>query len=359
MSIHVEHICKRYGSYLAIDDVSFDVETGQLVALLGPSGGGKSTLLRIISGLDPADSGSVRFEGEAVDHLDARSRRVGFVFQHYALFRHMNVFENVEFGLRVKGVRKEIRRARSEELLNLVGLEGTGSRYPDQLSGGQRQRVALARALAPEPRLLLLDEPFAAIDAKVREELRRWLRQLHDKVHVTSIIVTHDQHEAFSIADRIVVIQKGRLEQVGSPLEILERPRTEFVARFLGDVNVFEAKVKNGVAVVGPLRVPIANSVDDETVRLVVRSYDLKLWREDPGVAVVRRVVPLGDRVRVEAELDGITSMHAQFPRRSSLLKGVIPGCRVAVEVTSAQAFTSGGITAWAGTAPYVKTEGT
>jgi sulfate transport system ATP-binding protein len=339
MQIRVENLCKRFGDFVAVDDVSFEVERNSLVALLGPSGSGKSTILRILAGLESADSGSVFFDGEPATDLHARVRSVGFVFQHYALFRHMTIEDNVAFGLDVRKVPKAVARKRAHELLDLVGLGGLGKRYPAQLSGGQRQRVALARALAPEPKLLLLDEPFGAVDAKVREELRQWLRRLHDEVGVTSIFVTHDQDEAFSVSDRVLVIHRGRVEQLGSPTEILDEPETEFVARFVGEVTVFPARVEGGHAVAGALRAPIEAPRDAEQVKLVVRSYDLKFWREDPGIASVQRVVTLGDRVRVYAVVDGAGPIVAQFPRRSSLLRGVEPGCRIQVEVTKARAY--------------------
>jgi sulfate transport system ATP-binding protein len=339
MQIRVEHLCKRFGDFVAVDDVSFEVETNSLVALLGPSGSGKSTILRILAGLESADSGAVFFDGEPATDLHARTRSVGFVFQHYALFRHMTVEDNVAFGLDVRKVPKAVARKRAHELLDLTGLGGLGKRYPAQLSGGQRQRVALARALAPEPKLLLLDEPFGAVDAKVREELRQWLRRLHDEVGVTSIFVTHDQDEAFSVSDRVLVIHRGRVEQLGSPTEILDEPETEFVARFVGEVTVFPARVEHGHAIAGALRVPITTPAGADQVKLVVRAYDLKFWREDPGVATVQRVVTLGDRVRVYAVIDGAGPIVAQFPRRSSLLRGVEPGCRIQVEVTKARTY--------------------
>jgi sulfate/thiosulfate transport system ATP-binding protein len=339
MAISVEHLTKRFGTFTAADDVSFDVRSGELVALLGPSGGGKSTILRIIAGLETPDGGIVRFDGERVEHLHARARKVGFVFQHYALFRHMTVAENIAFGLTVRGQARTQCQRRVEELLQLMGLQGLGNRVPAQLSGGQRQRVALARALAPQPRLLLLDEPFAAIDAKVREELRQWLRRLHDEMHVTSIFVTHDQHEAFTLADRVVLINAGRVEQTGPPVEILDDPQTEFVARFVGEVNVLEGVVRHGQAIVGDLHVPVNGIEHGSGVRLIVRAYDLKFWRSADGVATVRRVLPLGDRVKVEAGIDGAGSLFAQFPRRSSLLRGIEPGCRIAVEVTRSRAY--------------------
>jgi sulfate transport system ATP-binding protein len=337
VSISVERLTKRFATFKAVDDVSFSVAGGELVALLGPSGGGKSTILRIIAGLEKADSGTVSIEAERVEHLDARMRNVGFVFQHYALFRHMNVRENVGFGLDAAGVKSAEREARVNELLALIQLDGFGDRMPSQLSGGQRQRVALARALAPKPRLLLLDEPFAAIDAKVRHELRSWLRALHDETHMTSVFVTHDQDEAFALADRVIILNHGRLEQEGTPTELMDAPATEFVARFIGDANSLEAGVRNGEAVIGALRIPAQHLPNGAKARVVVRAYEIKLWRADEDdVARVRRVTALGDRVRVDVQLDGAGSMFAHFPRRSSLLEGIEPGCRVAVEITRA-----------------------
>ena len=349
MKIRVEHLCKRFGSFAAVDDVSFEVESGSLVALLGPSGSGKSTILRILAGLETADSGAVWFGDDDATRVHPRDRSIGFVFQHYALFRHLTVAKNVAFGLDVRGVPKDVSARRVRELLGLVGLAGLEDRHPAQLSGGQRQRVALARALAPEPRLLLLDEPFGAVDAQVREELRAWLRRLHDEVGVTSIFVTHDQDEAFSVADRVVVIHRGRLEQSGAPVEILDSPASAFVAGFVGEVNVFSAVVADGVATAGALTAAVGAGAVAGPAQLVVRSYDLKLWRADPGVATVERVVTLGDRVRVEAMVDGAGPLVARFPRRSSLLRGVEPGCRVAIEVTTARVWPVGGA---AGSAP-------
>lgn len=342
MGIRVESLVKSFGGVRVVDEVSFEVRPGELVALLGPSGGGKSTVLRMIAGLESADAGAVWLDGERVDHLHARERQVGFVFQHYALFRHMSVAANIAFGLSVRGAPAAEQAERVQTLLDVMGLRGLGDRLPSQLSGGQRQRVALARALAPRPKLLLLDEPFGAVDAKVREELRRWLRKLHDEVHTTSIFVTHDQEEAFAIADRVLIISQGRLEQAGSPVDILDKPATEFVARFVGDVNVLSGVVREGRVRVGSL----AASVDDPPpegapVHMVVRSYDLKFWVDEAhGVATVRRVTTLGDRVRVEATLDEVGApIFAQFPRRSSLLHGVEAGSRIMVEVTHARAW--------------------
>jgi len=248
MSIEVRNLTKSFGSFAALRDVSFTVHSGELVALLGPSGSGKTTLLRVIAGLEAPDTGSVLFDGDDATKRDPRERGVGFVFQHYALFRHMSVFENVAFGLRVRPrdqrpSEDEITR-RVHELLGLVQLDYLGDRYPSQLSGGQRQRVALARALAVEPRVLLLDEPFGALDAKVRQELRRWLRRLHQEIHLTSVFVTHDQEEALELANRVVVMNEGRIEQDAPPGEVIEKPATPFVSNFLGNVNLFHGRVE-------------------------------------------------------------------------------------------------------------------
>jgi sulfate transport system ATP-binding protein len=246
MSIEVERIRKRFGTYEALQDVSLRIETGELVALLGPSGSGKTTLLRIIAGLELPDSGTIRLNDEDATAYTARDRHVGFVFQHYALFRHLNVFENIAFGLRVrpKSIRpteKDI-RDRVHKLLELIQLDWLGDRYPNQLSGGQRQRVALARALAVEPRVLLLDEPFGALDAKVRKELRRWLRRLHDDLHIASVFVTHDQEEALEVSDRVAIMNHGRIEQAGTPADVYDYPATPFVSEFLADVNLFQRR---------------------------------------------------------------------------------------------------------------------
>jgi len=257
MSIEVRNVTKKFGQFVAVNDASLHVPGGELVALLGPSGSGKTSLLRIIAGLEQADEGRVLFEGEDATARDVRYRGVGFVFQHYALFRHLSVFENVAFGLRVRArssrpPQKEI-RSRVMELLSLVQLDWLANRLPSELSGGQRQRVALARALAVQPRVLLLDEPFGSLDAKVRRELRRWLRRLHDDIRLTSVFVTHDQEEALEVADRVVVMNHGRVEQVGTPQELFDRPATSFVMGFLGNVNIFHGRVEGGRAILGPL----------------------------------------------------------------------------------------------------------
>lgn len=340
MAIRIDKLRKNFGDFAAVDNVSFEIADGELVALLGPSGGGKSTILRIIAGLEDSDGGTVELGGERVDELHARSRNVGFVFQHYALFKHMTVSENIAFGLKVQGIERGEQRRRVKELLGLVGLTGFDDRFPHQLSGGQRQRVALARALAPQPKVLLLDEPFGAVDAKVREELRRWLRRLHDELHATTLFVTHDQEEAFSVADRVLIVNKGKLEQQGTPLQILDEPATEFVARFVGDVNVYDSVVRDGRVSIGKLEIPVPHQPDETAVRLVIRPYDIKLFRvETPGLAVANRVLPIGDRVRIEATLANGQPLVAQFPRRSSLLRGVEAGCQLGVEITHSRAY--------------------
>jgi len=250
MSIEVRNVSRQFGDFHALSDVSLDIGSGELVALLGPSGCGKTTLLRIIAGLETADAGSIHFEGADTTDVHVRERQVGFVFQHYALFRHMTVFENVAFGLRVKprGLRPSDAQIKQKvhDLLGLVQLDWLADRYPSQLSGGQRQRIALARALAVEPKVLLLDEPFGALDAKVRKELRRWLRRLHDDLHVTSIFVTHDQEEALEVADRVVLMNRGKIEQVGTPQQVWDNPASPFVYGFLGDVNLFQGRAHQG-----------------------------------------------------------------------------------------------------------------
>jgi len=294
MSIQVQGIRKTFGSFVAVDDVSLDFPTGQLIALLGPSGCGKTTLLRIIAGLERAEQGRVLFDGQDASDRDVRERHVGFVFQHYALFRHMSVYENVAFGLRVKP--RHLRpseaaiRKRVDELLELVQLGWLKQRYPAQLSGGQRQRIALARALAVEPRVLLLDEPFGALDAKVRKELRQWLRRLHDDLHITSIFVTHDQDEALEVAARIVLMNKGRVEQSGSPLEVFQHPANPFVMDFLGNVNGFHCRVQGGKALLGNLEISCPDYPDDEAreARVYVRPHELEIDRV-AGISPVSR----------------------------------------------------------------------
>jgi len=266
MSIEVRNITKTFGAFTALKKINLQIPTGELVALLGPSGCGKTTLLRIIAGLEAQDSGAILFEGEDATERSVRDRRVGFVFQHYALFRHMNVFENVAFGLTVRPRRvrpsKEQIREKVHSLLKMVQLEWLTDRFPTQLSGGQRQRVALARALAVEPKVLLLDEPFGALDAKVRQELRRWLRRLHDELHITSIFVTHDQEEAMEVSDYVVVMNQGQVEQMGKPEEVYHKPSSPFVHDFLGNVNLFHGRVESGKFHIGNMSIELPNQTN-------------------------------------------------------------------------------------------------
>ena len=314
MSIVVKNLSKQFGTFKALDNVSLEVPSGSLLALLGPSGSGKTTLLRIIAGLEHADQGQVQYENEDVTHQSPRDREVGFVFQHYALFRHMTIFENVAFGMRVRSLPRSEIQDRVHELLRLVRLEGLHKRYPSQLSGGQRQRVALARALAVKPRMLLLDEPFGALDAKVRQELRQWLRQLHDEIHLTTVFVTHDQEEAFEVADRVVVMNLGHIEQSGTPQEVFDHPATPFVMDFLGNVNVFHGRVENGMAMMGALNIayPDYPHAESRNATAYVRPHELDIERIPFGTsslkAKVMQVNPAGSvaKVRVVSEEFGL-----------------------------------------------------
>jgi len=314
MSITVKNVTKRFGGFVALDDVSLEVPAGELLALLGPSGSGKTTLLRIISGLETADGGTVYYQDEDVTDAAVRERNVGFVFQHYALFRHMNVFDNVAFGLRVRNRSRSEIKDRVHELIRLVQLEGLERSLPSQLSGGQRQRVALARALAAQPKVLLLDEPFGALDAKVRTELRQWLRRLHDELHVTSVFVTHDQEEAFEVSDRVVIMNKGKIEQIGSPAEIFERPANPFVMDFLGNVNVFHGSVQSGRATLGNIEVayPEYTGSQSRTAMAFVRSHELEILTTKNGrpslEAKVTHINPARPvvKVRVYSEAFGV-----------------------------------------------------
>lgn len=293
MSIVIQNISKRFDNFEALKPVNLTIPSGKLVALLGPSGSGKSTLLRVISGLETPDSGSVIIDGEDHTQLDVRQRNIGFVFQHYALFKHLTIRQNIAFGLEIRNHPRAAIRQRVNELLDLIQLAGLGDRYPTQLSGGQRQRVALARALAVEPQVLLLDEPFGALDAKVRKELRRWLRRLHDEVHVTSVFVTHDQEEAMEVADEIVIMNNGQIEQTGTPAEIYDRPATPFVMSFIGAVNVI------------PQTSPIANDLNSsgQAADLFVRPQDIEIFTQpqpDAITAKVLRITHLGWEVQVE-----------------------------------------------------------
>jgi sulfate transport system ATP-binding protein len=322
MSITVKNITRRFGRFTALDDVSLRVPPDCLLALLGPSGSGKTTLLRIIAGLEIPDAGTVLCDDENVTHRSARDRNVGFVFQHYALFRHMNVFENIAFGLRVRHRPTAEVRERVSELLRLIRLEGFEGRMPSELSGGQRQRVALARALAARPRLLLLDEPFGALDAKVRQDLRQWLRRLHDEIGMTTVFVTHDQEEAFEVADRVVVMNHGRIEQAGTPQEVFDQPANAFVMDFLGNVNVFHGRVRNGRAHLGAATLDYPDYPHDveQPAALYVRPHELDVDHQPLGAHSLRARVlhanPAGAVARVQLlTLDAGAEVQAELPR--------------------------------------------
>ena len=303
MSIEVRNVSKRFGSFQALDDVSLDVDSGSLTALLGPSGSGKSTLLRIIAGLEQPDTGEIRLAGADATVVAPQKRGVGFVFQHYAAFKHMTVRDNVAFGLKIRKQPKDAIKARVDELLKLVQLQGFGHRYPAQLSGGQRQRMALARALAPEPKVLLLDEPFGALDARVRAELRVWLRKLHDETHTTTVFVTHDQEEAMEVADSVVVMNEGRVEQVAGPRELYDEPANEFVMTFVGEAIRFDGEL--------------------------VRPHDLEITLDaEPGAreAQVDRIVHLGFETRCELTLDDGNRVTVQMTRGHATELELEPG---------------------------------
>ncbi|MBW4518269.1 MAG: sulfate/molybdate ABC transporter ATP-binding protein [Scytolyngbya sp. HA4215-MV1] len=324
MGIAVQAVSKQFGSFRAIDNVNLDIKTGSLVALLGPSGSGKSTLLRMIAGLESPDSGQIYLIGEDATYRKVQERQIGFVFQHYALFKHLTVRQNVAFALEIRKVNKNRIRNRVEELIDLVQLTGMGDRYPSQLSGGQRQRVALARALAVQPRVLLLDEPFGALDAKVRKELRTWLRNLHHEVNVTTVFVTHDQEEAMEVADEIVIMNQGKVEQVGTAAEIYDNPASSFVMSFIGPVNVLPAASgilpRNGKGLGSKASTPQLSSdrAWDESVRVFWRPQDvvIQLQPTDESVpAKVERVIHLGWEIQVELVLEPGQTVTAHLSR--------------------------------------------
>jgi sulfate transport system ATP-binding protein len=352
MSIEVRNIHKRFGDFVALNDITLNFESGQLVALLGPSGCGKTTLLRIIAGLEMADAGVVSLEGEDASHSSVRERQVGFVFQHYALFKHMTVFDNVAFGMRMKP--REQRPSKQQikdkvhELLSLVQLDWLAERYPAQLSGGQRQRIALARALAVEPRVLLLDEPFGALDAKVRKELRRWLRKLHDELHITSIFVTHDQEEALEVADKVVLMDHGRVEQVGTPEEVYRNPATPFVYSFLGSVNLFHGRVEDKRLRVGKDAVPHGSSTVTQGAEVFafVRPHELQILTDpehaDGVAARVVRVLAFGVSARVELEGEEANEprhYEVELTQAAAAALALTPGQRVRLLPSRLQLF--------------------
>ncbi|WP_081688017.1 sulfate/molybdate ABC transporter ATP-binding protein [Rhizobium mesoamericanum] len=350
MSILINNVSKSFGNFRALDDVSFEAPTGALVALLGPSGSGKTTLLRIIAGLEVADRGTVLQEQEDITSFSARDRKIGFVFQHYALFRHMTVAQNIGYGLKVRKTPKEKIRERVDELIKLIRLDGMQGRYPSQLSGGQRQRVALARALAAEPKVLLLDEPFGALDANVRQELRKWLRHLHDEIQVTSIFVTHDQEEAFELADRVVVMNQARVEQIGTPDEIYDNPATPFVYSFLGNVNLFHGRIRHGRLGLGNTEVfvPEHATTPDAPAVAYVRPHEVKVRvRANAAASIpatIQRVNSAGPTVQLElTRVDDSTPLTAELSKEESSELNLTIGATVYVELTKVRVFAGDG----------------
>jgi len=343
MGIQISDVSKRFGDFVALEGIHLEIPNGKLTALLGPSGSGKTTLLRIIAGLETPDSGSIHFFGEDATQKQTRDRKVGFVFQHYALFKHMTIFENVAFGMRVRPratrPSKDAIREKVERLLDMVQLKGMARRFPSELSGGQKQRVALARALAVEPKVLLLDEPFGALDAKVRQELRRWLRYLHDELHITSVFVTHDQEEALEVADDIVILNKGKIEQSGPPEEVYDNPANPFVYGFLGNVNLFHARLEEG-----GLSLPAREKNDGDST-LFIRPHDISIIPDNiDGKGIAARVVAhkvLGNRVRVTLKTqEGERDVEAEIEKKewSALKEGDLT--RVYLQILGAKIYT-------------------
>jgi sulfate transport system ATP-binding protein len=336
MSIQLKNVRKQFGDVEAVNHVSFEVRDGELMALLGPSGCGKTTVLRMIAGLEVPTAGDIYIFGQRVNEVPVQQRNIGFVFQNYALFKSMNVFDNIAFGLKVKRWNKAGRRRRVEELVELFGLGGLQRRYPHQLSGGQRQRVAIARALAPKPGVLLLDEPFGAVDAKIRQELREWLVRLHDELNVTTIFVTHDQEEAMEVSKRIAIFSRGNLEQIGSPREVYEQPANEFVARFVGVMNVLETEVRGGAARYGELEFPAQGLGEGQRMRLGFRPYavqvspDLSLYRYR---AVLKYTYFLGILMRLELELPSGLTVRARMTKEEYLQLGLADGREVSFQI--------------------------
>jgi sulfate transport system ATP-binding protein len=354
MSILIKDVSKTFGNFVALDKVNLEVPSGSLLALLGPSGSGKTTLLRIIAGLEVADSGTVLHHDRDITHHSARDRKVGFVFQHYALFRHMTVGQNIGFGLRVRPRHRRPSRQQIDEkvreLLRLIQLEGLEHRYPTQLSGGQRQRVALARALAVEPKVLLLDEPFGALDARVRKELRTWLRRLHDDLHVTSVFVTHDQDEALELADQVVVMNRGRIEQTGTPEEVFHHPKTEFVINFLGDVNQFHGRVEGGNVQFGSIELPVPGAAGvpgSGAARVFVRPHEVTIDLKSNGLpnipAEVLRVHSAGPVVRVDLRTSAGQTLVAELSQERFLTMHLQTGSRVFVRPRHIRVFGDAG----------------
>ena len=339
--IVIENLTKRFGTFEAVKDVTFDVQEGQITALLGPSGSGKSTVLRMIAGLERPDAGRIVVDGEDHTNKTPQERRLGFVFQHYALFRHMTVRQNIAFGLAVRKVSRNDQSARVDELLELVSLAPFGDRYPDQLSGGQRQRVALARALAPRPKVLLLDEPFGALDARVRQELRRWLDELHRELGVTSLLVTHDQEEALELAKDVVVMRQGNVEQIGSAEDIYNRPATPFVAGFVGASNVVQGVVWEGHVHFGKSAVAGADELRDGLeAQAYIRPHDVELTRTAGAMSfpvTVERVTNLGWMSKLHLRLEDGQVLLAELPNEE--IGGIRGGDHVSANLRNAKVF--------------------
>jgi len=336
VSIELKNVTKKFGETTAVNNVTFSVKEGELMALLGPSGGGKTTVLRMIAGLEMPTAGDVFIRGQRVNDLSVQQRNIGFVFQNYALFKNMTVFKNVAFGLKIKKWKRADVKARVAELLNLFGLEGLERRYAHQLSGGQRQRVAIARALASKPGVLLLDEPFGAVDAKIRQELREWLVTLHNELNVTTIFVTHDQEEALEVSNRIVIFSRGVLEQVGSPREVYEQPANEFVARFIGVMNVLEPEVRDGVARIGELEFPVQGQAEGQKLRIGFRPYAVQISSDVAQHryrAVLRRTFFLGVLLRVELELPSGLVLRARMTKEEYAQQGMEDGKAVSFQI--------------------------
>jgi len=336
MSIELKNVSKRFGNVAAVSNVSFSVNEGELIALLGPSGGGKTTVLRMIAGLEMPTEGDIFIRGKRVNDLKVQKRNIGFVFQNYALFTTMNVFKNVAFGLKIKKWKTADIEARVTELLELLELKGFERRLPHQLSGGQRQRVAIARALAPKPDVLLLDEPFGAVDAKIRQELREWLVHLHHDLNVTTLFVTHDQEEALEVSDRIVIFSQGNLEQIGSPREVYEQPQNEFVARFIGVMNVLELAVENGVARINELEFPAHGVPEGQKVRIGFRPYSVQISPE-PGVfryeATLLHTYFLGTMLRLELELPSGLILRSRITKEEYSKLGLSDGMKISFQI--------------------------
>ena len=336
MSIELRNVSKQFGGVSAVSNVSFAVEDGELVALLGPSGCGKTTVLRMIAGLEMPTEGDIFIRGRRVNDVSVQRRNIGFVFQNYALFQNMTVFKNIAFGLKIKKWKRADIEARVDELLQLLELKGYEDRYPHQLSGGQRQRIAIARALAPKPSVLLLDEPFGAVDAKIRQELREWLVHLHHDLHVTTLFVTHDQEEAMEVSDRIVIFSQGHLEQIGSPREVYEQPRNEFVARFIGVMNVLELKVSNGIARLNELEFPAHGVAEGQTVRVGFRPYSVQISPELGAYryqGILRHTYFLGIMLRVELELPSGLILRSRMTKEEYARLGLKDGMKVSFQI--------------------------